>query len=206
MGQKIEKREFLFEVQTDDQGNRITGRPIVYNEATVIAGCFREVFERGALDKTDLRDVPLMVGHDRSSIPVARSRRNNGNSTMTLTPGPEGLDIDATLDVENNATARELYSAVKRQDISGMSAAFTVDDEEWTELDTDMPTRHIRSVSKVYEVSAVTFPAYEQTSINARSEQEALESAHAALEKAKARERDREVRMEITKMIKGEER
>lgn len=201
---KIEKRDFAFDVQAQDEGNHITGRPIVYNAPTEIAGYFREVFEPGALNNTDLRDVPLMVGHNQSSIPVARSRRNNGSSTMTLTPGAEGLDIDAILDVENNATARELYSAVKRQDISGMSAAFTVDDEEWTGLDTDMPTRHIRSVSKVYEVSAVAFPAYEQTSINARSAKEALESARAALDKAKTEEHDKKVREEISKMLKGE--
>nr|DAL36020.1 MAG TPA_asm: prohead serine protease [Caudoviricetes sp.] len=202
--EKIEKREFAFDVTATEEGNHITGRPIVYNAPTIVGGIFREVFEPGALNKTDLKDVPLLVGHDRSAIPVARSRRNNGNSTMQLTPGPEGLDIDASLDVANNDQAKALYSAVKRQDISGMSAAFTVEEEEWTELDTDMPTRHIRSVSKVYEVSAVTFPAYEQTSLVARSAGEALESAKAALERARAEERDSIVRDEIRKMIKGE--
>lgn len=199
----IEKREFLFEVQSNDEGNHITGRPIVYGAPTLIGGSFNEVFEPGALNTADLRDVPLLVGHDQSSIPVARSRRNNGNSTMQLTVGPEGLDFDASLDVENNSTARELYSAVKRQDISGMSAAFTVADEEWTDLDSEVPTRHIRSVSKVYEVSAVTFPAYEQTSITARSAQEALESARAALERARADQHDTEVRAAIKNLIKG---
>lgn len=200
---KIEKREFLFEVQSNDEGNHITGRPIVYGTPTLIGGSFNEVFEPGALNTADLRDVPLLVGHDQSSIPVARSRRNNGNSTMQLTVGPEGLDFDASLDVENNSTARELYSAVKRQDISGMSAAFTVADEEWTDLDSEVPTRHIRSVSKVYEVSAVTFPAYEQTSITARSAQEALESARAALERARNEAHDTEVRAAIKNLIKG---
>lgn len=200
----IEKREFLFEVQSNDEGNHITGRPIVYGAPTLIGGSFNEVFEPGALNTADLRDVPLLVGHDQSSIPVARSRRNNGNSTMQLTVGPEGLDFDASLDVENNSTARELYSAVKRQDISGMSAAFTVADEEWTDLDSEVPTRHIRSVSKVYEVSAVTFPAYEQTSITARSAQEALESARAALERARSEAHDTEVRAAIKNLIKGE--
>lgn len=198
----IERRDFVFDVQTDEQEGHITGKPIIYNAPTVIAGMFREVFEPGALNNADLRDVPLMVGHNQSSIPVARSRRNNGNSTMTLIVGAEGLDIDASLDVENNPTARELYSAVKRQDISGMSAAFTVDGEEWTELDSAMPTRHIRSVSKVYEVSAVTFPAYEQTSIVARSAAEALESARAALDKAKSVRHDTEVRAQIQNMLK----
>lgn len=198
---KVEQREFAFDVAAQDEGNKIIGRPIVYNAPTIIGGCFREVFEPGSLNNTDLTDVPLLVGHDQSTIPVARSRRNNGHSTMTLTAGPDGLDIDASLDVENNASARELYSAVKRQDICGMSAAFTVEDEEWTDLNTEMPTRHIRSVAKVYEVSAVTFPAYEQTQINARSAQEAVETARAALERAKAEERDAVLRAEIRAML-----
>lgn len=200
---QIERREFLFDVQPDGQDGHITGRPIVYGAPTLIGGMFNEVFEPGALNGADLRDVPLLVGHNQSSIPVARSRRNNGNSTMTLMVGPEGLDIDASLDVEGNPTARELYSAVKRQDISGMSAAFTVEDEEWTELESPMPTRHIRKVSRVYEVSAVTFPAYEQTSIVARSAAEALESAKAALEKAKNDQHDIEAREAIKNLIKG---
>lgn len=200
---QIERREFLFDVQSDGQDGHITGRPIVYGAPTLIGGMFNEVFEPGALNGADLRDVPLLVGHNQSSIPVARSRRNNGNSTMTLMVGPEGLDIDASLDVEGNPTARELYSAVKRQDISGMSAAFTVEDEEWTELESPMPTRHIRKVSRVYEVSAVTFPAYEQTSIVARSAAEALESAKAALEKAKNDQHDIEAREAIKNLIKG---
>lgn len=199
---QIERREFLFDVQSDSQDGHITGRPIVYGAPTLIGGMFNEVFEPGALNSADLRDVPLLVGHNQSSIPVARSRRNNGNSTMTLMVGPEGLDIDASLDVEGNPTARELYSAVKRQDISGMSAAFTVDGEEWTDLDSEVPTRHIRSVSKVYEVSAVTFPAYEQTTINARSAQEALDNARAALERARNDQHDTEVRAQIHNMLK----
>ena len=71
--EKIEKREFAFDVTATEEGNHITGRPIVYNAPTIVGGIFREVFEPGALNKTDLKDVPLLVGHDRSAIPVARS-------------------------------------------------------------------------------------------------------------------------------------
>ena len=88
------------------------------------------------------------------------------------------------MDVENNADARSLYSAIERGDISGMSFMFGVDDEEWENLDSDYPTRHIKSISTVVEVSAVTFPAYEATTISAR-DKEALESAKSALDNAK---------------------
>ena len=142
------------------------------------------MIERGALDKTDLTDVRFLVNHDLSNITLARSRRNNGNSTMQLMVNNDGMDIRVTLDTENNAQARALYSAVQRGDISGMSFMFSIRDEEWDDLDTDHPTRRIKDIGTVVEVSAVTFPAYESTEISARCK-DALESARSALESAR---------------------
>ncbi len=65
-----------------------------------------------------------------------------------------------------------------------MSFMFSIDDEEWENLESEHPTRRIKKIGSVVEVSAVTFPAYDSTEINARSK-EALESARLALEKAK---------------------
>ena len=180
------KRSYSFEVRAEqgERGSRITGRPIVYNSRTDIAGLFDEIIEEGALNNADLRDVRFLVNHDLSKIPLARSRNNNGNSTMQLRVDSAGMEIDVDLDTENNADARALYSAVSRGDITGMSFMFAVGDEEWDNIDTDHPTRRIKEISSVVEVSAVTFPAYASTTINARSE-EALESAKAALESAK---------------------
>lgn len=185
MKAKLEQRAFNFEVRAEetDKGKIITGRPIVYDSMTNL-GFFNEIIERGALDNTDLTDVRFLVNHDVSKIPLARSRRNNGNSTMHLTVDNNGLGIRVTLDTENNSEARALYSAVQRGDISGMSFMFGIDGEEWEDLDTDHPTRRIKAISTVVEVSAVTFPAYDATEINARSK-EALESARLALENAR---------------------
>ena len=181
----LEQRSYNFEVRAEesDQGNIITGRPIVYDSRTDL-GWFDEIIEPGALNNTDLTDVRFLVNHDTSKIPLARSRRNNGNSTMQLTTDNDGLGIRVTLDTENNSEARSLYSAVQRGDISGMSFMFGIRDEEWEDLDSDHPTRHIRDISTVVEVSAVTFPAYESTEINARSK-EALENARSAVETAR---------------------
>lgn len=181
----LEQRSYIFEVRAEetDQGNIITGRPIVYNSRTDL-GWFDEIIEAGALDQADLTDVRFLVNHDTSKIPLARSRRNNGNSTMQLTVDNLGMAIRVQLDTENNAEARALYSAVQRGDISGMSFMFAIDDEEWSELKSDHPTRHINKISTVVEVSAVTFPAYDATEINARSK-ETLDSAREALENAK---------------------
>lgn len=180
---KLEKRAYTCEVRAEnnqDEGAILTGRPIVYNSKTDL-GYFDEVIEMGALDGADLTDVRFLVNHNTEMIPLARSRRNNGNSTMQLSPDLEGLSISVKLDVENNADARALYSAVSRGDISGMSFMFSVSDEEWENLESDHPTRRIRSIGSVVEVSAVTWPAYDSTEINARSK-EALESARSTLE------------------------
>ena len=185
MKNNLINRSYSFEVRATKNENKYTiqGMPIVYDSKTDL-GYFAEVIERGALDKTDLKDVRFLVNHDTNKIPLARSRNNNKNSTMRLKPTNKGLEIEADLDVENNADARSLYSAIERGDISGMSFMFGVDDEEWEDLESDYPTRHIRSISTVVEVSAVTFPAYEATTISAR-DKEALESAKVALENAK---------------------
>lgn len=188
---ELERRSYSFDVRAEqsERGSRITGRPIVYNSRTDIGGLFDEVIEEGALNNADLRDVRFLVNHDLSKIPLARSRNNNGNSTMQLRVDSAGMEIDVDLDTENNADARALYSAVSRGDITGMSFMFAVGDEEWDNVDTDHPTRRIKEISSVVEVSAVTFPAYASTSINARSE-EALESAKAALESARQKRTD----------------
>ena len=183
---ELEKRSYEFEIRAEngERGNIITGRPIVYNSRTDI-GWYDEVIESGALDGANLTDVRFLVNHDRMMIPLARSRRNNGNSTMQLSVDLMGMVIDwIKLDTENNTTSRALYSAVERGDITGMSFMFSIDDEEWENLESDHPTRHIKKIGSVVEISAVTFPAYEATEINARSK-EALDNARLALENAK---------------------
>lgn len=181
----LEQRSYSFEVRAEEneRGHVITGRPIVYNSRTDI-GLFDEIIMPGALDQTDLTDVRFLVNHDTSRIPLARSRRNNGNSTMQLTVDEMGMVIRVDLDTENNVEARALYSAVERGDISGMSFLFGVRGDDWDNLDSDHPTRRITDISTVVEVSAVTFPAYDSTEINARSKA-ALDSARAAVETAR---------------------
>ena len=185
MDKDLLKRSYLTEVRAEksDKKYTIRGIPIVYGSKTDI-GYFDEIIERGALNKTDLKDVRFLVNHDLNKIPLARSRNNNENSTMRLKPTDKGLEIEADLDCENNTEARALYSAVERGDISGMSFMFSIDDEEWENLDSEHPTRHIKSISQVVEVSAVTFPAYGTTEIYAR-DKKALDNAKKTLDSAK---------------------
>ena len=184
-----EIRAFNFEVRAEENeqhGHFLSGRPIVFGQRTDL-GKFDEVIDAGALDATDLKDVRFLVNHNTDMIPLARSRNNNENSTMQMSVDADGMTIRVDLDTENNADARSLYSAVNRGDISGMSFMFVADKDSWEDADTDHPTRHLRSIRKVFEVSAVTFPAYSQTSITARGLADALDSAEASLESERAK-------------------
>ena len=211
MKKELEQRIYAFNISAEsgETGSIITGRPIVYNSRTDI-GLYDEIIETGALNNTDLTDVRFLVNHDFSRIPLARSRRNNGNSTMQLMPDAEGMAIRVNLDTENNAEAKSLYSAVQRGDISGMSFMFSINREAWDNLESDHPVRRILEIGSVVEVSACTFPAYDATEINARSKT-ALDNARAALEKARStdanllesRAKELELLKEKTKLLGG---
>lgn len=172
--------------QIDPLKGVIEGCPIVFNQRTAIGDLFYEEIDPHALDDADISDIKFMVNHNDGMIPLARHRRGK-RSTMDVEIKPDGLHIKTTLDIENNATARELCSAVTRGDIEDMSFAFgvLVSGYEWRDLDTDMPTRRITKISKVFEVSAVNDGAYPQTSIYARSPA-SLDNDKIALDNAKA--------------------
>jgi HK97 family phage prohead protease len=186
---------FDFEVRAEsdeEHGKFITGQPIVFDSKAQIyspdRGYFTEVIERGALADTDLRDVRFLINHNTDMIPLARSRNNNENSTMQMIVDPErGMFIRVNLDVENNNEARNLYSAVERGDITGMSFMFSDVKDKWENARSAMPVRRVLSIGRVLEVSAVTFPAYEATSIQARGLSDALDSAWTSLDSERAR-------------------
>ena len=150
----------------------LTGWPIVFDTPTTIndpdGRTYTEIIERGALDFADLHDSTLIYNHDETRVPLARTPR-----TMTLEVTERGLSMVAKL-AGDNQTSREVYSAVKRGDLSGMSFAFTVP-EGGSSYDPVTNTRTISRIAKVYEVSVVPFPAYPQTSVEARS---AIAHAH----------------------------
>lgn len=201
---KIERRfdVELRAMRDEDNGNYIVGVPIVFDRQTDL-GYYTEVIDRHALDNTDMKDVRFLVNHNTDMIPLARSRNNNANSTMQMWVEEDGMHIRVNLDVERNSEAKSLYSAVDRGDVSGMSFMFSVDEDSWEGLDTEMPKRTINSIGKIFEVSAVTFPAYEQTSIQAADLSEALENAKDVLESAKRSAEDEAKRTEIRNLLRG---
>lgn len=142
----------------------LSGRPVVYESATQIndiGGSYIEIIKRGALDGTDLSDVRLLVGHDASRIPLARTPR-----TMSLDVDADGLTFRAQL--PDTEAGKEAFEAVQRGDIRGLSFAFTVPDGG-DEYDPTTNTRTIKRIAKVYECTLTAFPAYESTYVSAES-------------------------------------
>lgn len=142
----------------------LEGYPVVFESPTTIhtpTGDYTEVIHRGALDGCDLHDSTLIYNHDDSRIPLARS-----NKTMLLEVTERGLHMVATL-AGDSQQAREVYTSVKRGDLSGMSFSFVVPDGG-SRYDGATNTRHIDRIQKVYECSICPHPAYAETSVEAR--------------------------------------
>lgn len=175
---------------TENEGHIVEGLAAVYEQETHIQdffGEYVEVIRKGAFDDCNFDDVKLLVNHNFDGVPLARSRRNNKSdkpNTMQLFVDEKGVNIKANLDTENNEQAKAVYSAISRGDMDGMSFCFFVSEEnqKWSKRD-GVDFREILKVDEVIEVSAVNFPAYQGTNIDARS----LENDKRALENARAR-------------------
>ena len=166
---------------SDDGTGHITGVPIVFEQATDIGGWFEETIARGAISEDVLRDVAFFYNHDLNTKPLARTRTGK----LKLTIENDGVHMDAEVNRERS-DSNDLYLAIQDGDIDGMSFMFRVESEEWTDLETDYPKRRITKIGYVQEVSAVNYPAYEGTSINARADG-SLDSDKKALDEARAK-------------------
>jgi HK97 family phage prohead protease len=171
-------REYrAFEFETSEM--RVEGMPVVFEQSTVLAEIdgvkFYEVIDRNAFNETKMDDVVLNIDH--SGKPAAKTK----NGTLELRLSDDGLFISA--DLSKNATGRELYEDIQNKFFEKMSFAFTVREEEY---DKKTRTRRIMKIDRLFDVSAVTFPAYNQTSIMAR------DSFAMELEKERLEERMRD--------------
>jgi len=161
------KENRFFEVRAAEATSgtmTLTGRAVVFNQPALIhdpMGDYTEIIRSGALAGADMSDVHLFVGHDTTKVPLARVPK-----TMQLSISPAGLDIAAQL--PDTAAAKEVYQGVQRGDLSGMSFAFTVP-AGGDAYDPKTNTRTISRIDKILEVSVVPYPAYQQTSVEARS-------------------------------------
>jgi len=155
-----EYRSFEFRANQDEMV--LEGTPIVFNTPTVMYEFdgikYYETIDSRALDGADISDVILNVDHEGK--PAAKTK----NNTLILEKRAEALGMKA--DVSKNATGRELFEDVTNGFFDKMSFAFTVEQDSYNRA---TRTRTIEKIRKLYDVSCVSFPAYSQTSLSARS-------------------------------------
>lgn len=189
MAYKPNEREYRavapFAVPEETDGNELIlrGTPIVFDTPTVICEYdgieYKEIIARGALDGCDMSDFILNRNHGMNDSTVfARTR----NSSLKYQISDRGLDIEAILDGEDERH-KNLYRDVQKKRVDKMSFSFVIREQSY---DNVTHTRTITKVKKLYDVSAVDFPAYNDTSISARSFfSEEHEKELAALEQAR---------------------
>lgn len=165
---KNEQRFIEMRAIDNEEGKMIIeGYAITYDQpATHIYGSrkFTEVIKRGALDFTDMSDVPLRYNHNDTWCIMARTR----NNSLQLIKDEKGLKIKAELiDTQSN---RDIYKSIQEGLIDKMSFAFSVSDkgDHWTYGDEET-LREVTAIRKLYDVSVVDTPFYDTTSVFARS-------------------------------------
>ena len=126
---------------------------------------FNEVVERSAFDNTDMSDVIMQYDHE------GRVFARISNNTLSVMPDERGLLINA--DLGGTELGRQLYEEIEGGYTNKMSFGFTVDGEEERREEAQdgrlLITRIITSIRKLYDVSAVSIPANNATSISVRS-------------------------------------
>jgi HK97 family phage prohead protease len=159
------------EVRAADAKRTAAGYAALFNSETDIGGMFREVIAPGAFAETlKTADVRALVDHDTGRV-IGRSSAG----TLRLSEDDTGLAVE--IDLPDTTEGRDLGVLLQRGDISGMSFGFRVRKDTWDETG-DMPVRTIQAVD-LYEVSAVAFPAYDDTSIGLRSLDDSREAKKA---------------------------
>lgn len=157
---EIRLKELRASEPTEDTKMVVEGYAIVFGEPTDLG--YIEVIERGALDNCDMRDVCLKYNHEDDFLIMARTR----NKSLQLEVDEHGLKVRAELiDTSSN---RDIYKSIQAGLLDKMSFAFIVSDASWDTVD-GRDVRRIKGIEKLFDVSVVDVPAYDQTEIYARS-------------------------------------
>ena len=171
---KMEMRMALLEPASNDDENKqlVEGYAAVFNQRALIwesewsGWKYMEVIDRNAFNGADMNDTVFKYNHGDVAMILART----SNNTLTMNTDDKGLRISADIIDTNNGT--DVYKLIKRGDLTKMSFAFTVKSER-TEVDKEnkIYTRTITAFDKIYDVAVIDFPAYDGTSIQARSKE-----------------------------------
>lgn len=177
---------------TDDKKEcRIEGYAATFDNETVLYEYdgvqYKEVIDRSAFNAAEMQDVVMNYNHQGK--PVARTK----NGSLKISIDDIGLKVEAQLG--GTEEGRKLYEEIEGGYIDKMSFAFTVNKDEYNK---DTRTRRITGIKRLFDVAAVDIPAYESTSISARS----FFQAEAEREKAEALERRKKALLLKIKLLK----
>jgi len=170
----------------------LEGYALVFHNETLIGdeeyGFIEEIDSR-ALSDTKMKDVPMKYNHMDSFLIIARTK----NQSLSLTVDNIGLKVRAEL-LDTN-TNQDIYKMVRSGLLDKMSFAFTVDEQVWNR-EGRIPKRTITKIERLYDVSVVDTPAYDATSIYARS-LESMELELKAMELAEQEQRSSIIKKRI---------
>ncbi len=167
-------RMALLEPANNDDENKqlVEGYAAVFNQRALIwesewsGWKYMEVIDRNAFDGADMSDTVFKYNHGDIAMVLARA----SNNTLIMNTDDKGLRISADIIDTNNGT--DVYKLIKRGDLNKMSFAFTVKNERSeSDRENKIYTRTITAFDKIYDVAVVDFPAYDGTSIQARSKE-----------------------------------
>jgi hypothetical protein len=167
---KFERRTFKVEVRKSPDGRKINGTAVVFNQLSENLGGFREQIKPEAFDGCDMADVRCLFNHDDNQV-LGRT----ASKTLTLSRDASGLHFEC--DPPETTYARDLAVCMDRGDVDQCSFSFTVPQggAEWTEdRDLGCEIRTVNKISRLFDVSVVTYPAYTQTSADLRSNADIL--------------------------------
>ena len=148
------------ELREEGDSNVVVGYASVFNTLSNDLGNFKEIISPDAFEGRLNDDVRFLINHE--GLPLARTT----NDTLRLTTDETGLRYEAK--VANTSLGRDLLELMRNGTINQSSFAFVVDDDSW-EVKDGVNIRTINKVSRLYDVSAVTYPAYEEASVALRS-------------------------------------
>ena len=179
---RVELRNLTAE--SENNSMYLLGHAAVFDTPTVLWEYdgveYKEVIARGAFDNADMKDCCLKYNHSNDIPILARVR----GGSLALSIDNIGLKWDANL--FDTSVARDVYALVKGGGLDKCSFAFTVEEEEY---DRTTHTRTIKKIGKLFDVSIVDIPAYDDTDVSARDYFKSEDEKYKTLERENQRKR-----------------
>jgi len=163
--ENLERRTFTCNIESREEGDesrKVIGYASVFNSLSENLGGFREKIDRNAFDGVLEDDVRALINHDANYV-LGRSTAG----TLSLSVDDDGLKYE--FDVPETSFGNDLLVSLKRGDINQSSFGFIVEEDSWDKDKDGNVIRTIEKVSRLLDVSPVTYPAYPETSVGKRN-------------------------------------